>query len=557
MNKNVWTPAPTINSDQELWDILSHNRPRITNANNPPQFTGEWWNLFTNPFELDGMQTACERIFTAIKNQERIIVFGDFDSDGITSTVILTKAIAELGGLVSYRIPDRTNDNHGLKNYLFDEIASKQVSLVITCDCGINDNNEVAYAQSVGIDTIVTDHHTPKKESFPKAAVAVINPKLNPDYSEQEFSGSAVALKLVQALAETKYSTKREAAEFWKKFIEISAIGVVADCVELVGENRLITQLGLQNMNQSEWSGLKALLDTQTNAGEMNEETIGFFIAPHLNAASRIGDRLIAAQLFLGNPNNTQNIIRHLQELNQARKELTQNGLQESRLQIDKSQKCQILYADHWLPGILGLIASRISEQTGTPTIACTKKSDGSIGASCRSVPGVSIIKALHEPTVVQYLTFYGGHSGAAGFVCEESNFEALKTALQNYFNQCEFPPKTHQVEAWLPYELITETLITKIKTLAPFGEGNPNPILGVKNVFITEQKSLGQSNEHFQLNGLVNGTPIRFVSFFTPPHLKNIKLNTKYDILFYADTQYWQGQPQIKLQLVDAKSSN
>jgi single-stranded-DNA-specific exonuclease len=396
-----WTPSSEkIESFTHLMEVLLTERG-LRKPEEISRFLSPCLTHLHDPFQMHDMQRACERILQARAKKERVMILGDFDADGITSTVILTDALKRLGLPVSYRIPDRNQDSHGLKNYLIDEIAQKEVSVVISCDCGINDNKEVQYArEKYDLDVIITDHHTSDPGRYPDRAVAVLNPKKSDcDYPEKELSGAGVAFKLITALASLIYEKNPEKiADFLRPYLEISAIGLVADCVRLQGENRILVRYGLEGLKNSAWDGLQKLLKrNQINPQNINADTIGFCIAPRLNAASRMGDVLRAAQLFLGDRVQNFERLSYLERLNKERQIITEQYFQEAYPQFDPQKKYQIFLEKNWKPGILGLIGSRFVEKYDQPIIAAQIREDGFMAASCRAPEGYSMVEALQS----------------------------------------------------------------------------------------------------------------------------------------------------------------
>jgi len=421
-----WDEAPEISNFAELKEIILKNRGLKT-AREIDSFFAPKLSELHDPFLFSQMRIAVDRIFFAIKNKERIMIFGDFDADGITATTILTVGLRELGAEVSYRIPNRNCDSHGLKMSFIDEFKINNVGLIITCDCGTNNFAEITHAKNLGIDTIVTDHHESDLSRFPKDAIACINPKIAGEtYPERELSGSAIAFKLISACASEVFPTA-EVTVFLEKFLEIAAIGIVADCVDLLGENRTLAKFGLQNLTKTKWSGLKKLLDrADIDSRNISAETIGFTIGPRINAASRIGDVYVASELFCGDEARHFDRIEHLEELNSRRQKLTEDAVNKAKSQVREEAPAQFFYHKDWIPGVLGLLCSRYVSVFDKPVIAMTIREDGLLTASCRASEGYSIIEALNANA--DLFQQFGGHDGAAGFLADMiSNRDSLR----------------------------------------------------------------------------------------------------------------------------------
>jgi len=546
----IWNDAPLVTKNEELLNIILKNRGLVEHESIQSFLQPSLQDLH-DPFAMKGVKEAIFRIKTAFSKKERIVVFGDFDADGITSTVILTEGLKSLGGIVSYRIPDRNLHSHGLKKYFLDDLAKKNVKLVITCDCGINDKEEVDYAKSLGIDIIITDHHEPDEGKYPEKALAIINPKQKKcDYPEKNLSGAGIAFKLISALAEDILD-EDEIAEFLEKFLEVCAIGLIADCVSLTNENRILTKFGLEKLKNTKWQGLKKLLESSdVNFENINEEIINYKIAPKLNAASRIGDVLVASQLFLGEDAEHFRRIEILENWNETRQKMTEKALKESFEQINEKNNFQFFFHKDWLPGVLGLICGRQAELLDQPVIAATVRHDGKITASCRAPNGFSIIKALHFSA--EYFENFGGHDGAAGFLTMHENIENIKAKLLEYFSKYSRPPKKICVDAFLEPEILNFDLSNFLNFLRPFGEGNPEPIFGFKDASIEKFSLIGKNKNHARININVANKPFEIMAFFCGNILEKIKINQRADFIFTITENIWKDKKRLQLKLVD-----
>jgi len=542
-----------------------------------------------DPFALKDMDIAVKRTILAIKNGERIMVAGDFDADGITSTVILVSALQECGAQVSYFIPDRTNDSHGLQKRFMENFAKKGVKIVITCDCATNDAEEISYGKDLGIDTIVTDHHQMDPARFPKDAVAVVNCQTSENVAEKNLSGSAVAFKFAIALVSTFFAqeepttspsrvlgtrrgSNKKISEIIDPLFEIATIGIISDCVKLVGDNRIIAKYGLAKMPQTKWDGLQKLME-KLKIKEVDEATIGFLIAPHLNAASRLGDVMIAVQLFLGNPAKNSERVNYLVELNRERRVQTDMLIKSAQKQIKPDAACQFFFAENWDQGILGLAASNFAEKLNVPIIVGTiRQIDGMLSTSCRAPEGYSMIAGLENSA--KLLESFGGHAGAAGFIAKKENLEKIRGNLNKYFAQQEAKQPFIKAESFVSPEILNSDLIEFFKFLAPFGAGNPAKILGLEKVKITDIYLMGKDGNHAKFTGFISLSPdflvdknnsksglgnkreIQFVAFFAENFLEKIKIGDEVDILVEISENKWQGKTSVQLKLIDARKS-
>lgn len=530
-----------LNSHEEVSDFIS---PSLTSLH--------------DPFLMHSMDKAVDRILLAIENEERIVVFGDFDTDGIASTVILVDALRELGAKVSYRIPERNKDSHGLKKHILEDIAQKKVSLVITCDCGINDKNEIAYAKKLGMEVIVSDHHEPDDERVSPDAIAILNPKLaHCPYPEKNLAGAGVAFKLVSALGARSFDDPIKLANFLEKYLEICALGLVADCVPLTGENRILTKFGIEKMKNTQWDGLQKLFKKSDIVPEsLSVETIGFSIAPRLNAASRIGDVLQACQLFLGDPHKNFERLTYLDSLNEKRRLLTESSSQQALSQVDESLPFQFFIQKDWLPGILGLVCSRFAEKLNQPIIAATIDENNVLCASCRAPEGFSLVNALNscDPDLFEG---FGGHDGAAGFRAPQKNLETIKQQLHKYFSETKKQEPKMEITAFLDASILDDSLIGFLNALAPFGIGNPKPIFGIKNLEILETRLLGKNQNHLRLLTTQKNNPIELMGFFLGDLFSSLPRGQKIDALFTVGENFFRGERKLQFRLVDARKSD
>lgn len=550
-----WQDAPLFTAQEKLFEHLLAER-NLSTPEDIQKFLFPTIHDLHDPWSMKGMKKAVNRIYQALKSKERIIIYGDFDTDGITSTVILMQGLKDLGGNVSYRIPDRNTDSHGLKKHILDEIAHKEVSLVITCDCGINDEQEMIHAQNLNLDLIITDHHEPDESIQKRPCLAILNPLYdNCQYPEKNLAGAGVALKLLHAIAQ-KHQPKliSESLDTWiLKYLEIAAVGLIGDCVPLVGECRIITKLGLEKMKNTSWPGLKALLKhTKIDTRTLDEQSIGFGIAPRLNASSRIGDVKTASQLFLGTPKHHTTRIQKLEILNEKRKELTHSSFTQSLTQVRIDAPFQLLQHDDWEPGILGLVAARHSENLEVPVVACTRRDDGKIGASCRAPEGFSMIGALQKHP--QLFQNFGGHDGAAGFITEPKNLNKIQEALDQYFLTQKALQKGIPCTAYLTGNLIQFEFVDFLRSLNPFGPGNPEPIFGLRGIEVLDFQMVGKLKNHLKMTITHEDKIHHCIAFFAEKFIDHIHAGQKLDILCTISDSYWNDQRRLEIRIKDLK---
>lgn len=558
-----------IESFEKLQESILANL-KLDNTDEIQRFLNPSLGDLRDPFAIKNMDIAVARMIQAIKNKERIMVAGDFDADGITSTVILVSALKDCGAEVSYFIPDRTNDSHGLQKRFMDNFAEKNVKLVITCDCATNDHEEISYGKSLGIETIVTDHHQMDPARFPNDAVAVVNCQTSKNIDERSLSGSAVAFKFASALLSTFFEQEqKKISEKIDPLFEIATIGIISDCVKLIGDNRIIAKYGLAKMPQTEWDGLQKLME-KLKINEVDEETIGFKIAPHLNASSRLGDVMIAVQLFLGNPAKNNERVEYLVELNRERRVQTDMLINSAKKQILANASCQFFFAENWPQGIMGLAASHFAEKLNVPIVVGTiRQIDGMLSTSCRAPEGFSIIAGLENSA--KLLESFGGHAGAAGFIAKKDNLEKIRGNLNKYFAQQELMKPEIQTEFFVNPEILSLDLVEFLKFLSPFGAGNTAKIFGLEKVKITDIFLMGKDGNHAKFTALTSSNfaddkdkskfelksaKVQFVAFFAENFLEKIKVGDLLDILVSVSENKWKGKTSLQLKLVDARKS-
>lgn len=461
---------------------------------------------FHDPFLMKNMDRAVERIQKAIKKQEKIIIFGDYDVDGISGTAILVHTLTHAGANVSYRLPHRIDDGYSLSEKFIEEFKNIGVTLVITVDCGISCQNQIALAKKYGIDVIITDHHT-IPELFPDAAYAVLHP-LQPDcpYPFKGLTGTGVAFKLAQAIGSADLNN----------LLILAALGTIADLGPLIDENRLIVKKGLKNLAATTWFGLNLL---RKNAGLENEPIsayhIGYRIAPRINAAGRIAHPYISLQLLLHEKphQNAVLLAQELEQLNQKRKQMVEKAIGEAIRSADHSiDKILILSSPDWHTGILGLIAGKLSEEFNRPAIVL-QDFGAHLIASARSPAHFNIVEVLacHKNLLVSF----GGHAQAAGFTVLKENFEQLKKQLQETaknFNDSIKPELI--IDAEVNEKDINKELVEFIERLEPCGIGNETPRFLLRKAKITNLRTIGADQSHVQFQTLINKKPVNSIAF-------------------------------------------
>jgi single-stranded-DNA-specific exonuclease len=502
-----------------------------------------------SPRLLKDSKKAIERILRAIETQERIIVFGDYDVDGVLGTALLVEALSLCGAQVSYRIPRRDIDGYGIKPYFLDELKTKGVSLIITVDNGIMAHDTGNYAKELGIDLIITDHHTPSP-SLPQS-YALINPKQEGcEYPNKDICGCALAYKLASEIIRQQKSVD-EYEKFLKQSLDLVALATIADCVPLIAENRLLTKLGIEVIRTHPRKGIQELLDILHIEKEtVSEETIGFQIAPLINASGRLHSAYFALQLFL---NNTQNNAQLLYEMNTIRKELTKETLENIPEEVFSSSLL-FVYNPQIKPGIIGLLAGRLTEKHHLPSIVLTEENGNGI-ASCRAPEWCDIYEflALFE----NFFTHFGGHKQAAGFSLPLEKLEPFLQELKQKADKILSPQKKVKTFSYIKKISVKDISFDSIKSIqefAPFGQKHEKPLFVLENQLITEWKYFGNDKNHLSLFLPVKDGTLRAILFFGEEYREILEKKEPIDLLMSLKFSHWNSLQRLEAEIVDIK---
>jgi single-stranded-DNA-specific exonuclease len=555
---NLLPPAKVL-QEKEIGSGLSplliqllYNRG-VSNPDDFRAFLSSDRSLSGDPFLLPDMDKAVARIKRALAAGETMGIYGDFDADGITSTAALVQGLGFLGGKTVPYIPHRQTEGHGLTAAVLKSLREQGVTLVITVDCGVTDVNEVKQAEKIGVDIIITDHHSPLDE-IPRA-IAVIDPKLkNSAYPFIPLAGVGVAFKLLQALF--RGTGKEEQID---AVLDLVAIGTIADMSPPLGENRFFISEGLKWMNARPRPAIRALItQTRLEAGKLDADSIGWIIAPCLNAAGRLADGLTGYKLLITESDTeAQELAVWLAAKNEERQKLTGSTLLRAREQvIARGLPALLITADREYPmGIAGLVASRLTEEFYHPAIVI-HTADTICHASCRSIPEFDIIAALNKFS--RYFTRYGGHAQAAGFTMPMKDLPRLQEELSALVDEklkgMELRPHLDiDVQVTLP-ELGGETYKT-IQMLAPFGHGNPVPVFLSRGVELVERRTMGNGGEHLRMKLKQGRTTWDCVAFRLRDHMS--EMAPRMDIVYNLEVDRWNGKEQLRLNILDFKKSN
>lgn len=467
-----------------------------------------------SPFLFNDMEKAVNRILKAIEKDEKILIWGDYDVDGITATIILWETLKILGAQqLEYYIPKKEKEGYGLSLPVLKEKIKKGISLIITCDCGISAEKEIQWAQKMKVDVIITDHHNPPQKLPP--AYALLNPKVkNCGYPFQELAGSGVAFKLSEGLIYKKLGkNNHKGINFLKWLLDLVALGTLADVVPLVGENRVLTKYGFLVLSKTKRPGLDLLFKiASVDKENLTSSDIVFRVVPRLNAAGRLAHADIALKLLLeSDPSLAVIYAFELEKLNEKRQRLENKILKEARskIKIEKDQKIIIVEGERWPVGVLGIIAGRLKDEFGLPVIVFNKENGVHVG-SARSIEEFDITEALSN--LGQILINFGGHKKAAGLSLPEELFESFyenfhKIAKEK-LSEKEILPTLH-IDSECSFSDISSLFIKEIRQLEPFGLLNPRPIFLTKNVIIKDKKTFGSRKQHLKFL-LKNGNIVK-----------------------------------------------
>lgn len=512
-----------------------------------------------NPFLLEGMEPAVRRIKEAINKHERIVIFGDYDVDGITSSVLLTQVIRKLDGYVKTYIPNRFEEGYGLSRDSLKEVIKLQPDLIITVDCGIRSIEEIDIAKKHHIDIIITDHHQ-HKEKVPNSVAVICSKQEGDTYPYKELAGVGVAYKLAQALL-------MDLDIDWiniDNWLDLVAIGTVADVAPLNGENRAMVRKGIDTIRQKSRLGILALCEvSKVNISQLNSFNIGYMLGPRLNAAGRLSSALKAYRLLDADTNTeAKSLAQFLDDENRERQRITKEIQEkvESQFYPDQSQFLISSFDTDYNEGVLGLAASRLTESFYRPSVIGTIK-DGVIKASCRSLPEVNIIEALDGCS--ELLLRYGGHAMAAGLTVDfEKSAEFLSALEQQISDQLNHQPLTPKIfyDAEVINNDLNEDLYRFFQLLEPTGNNNSSPILFMQGVKLLDVKRLGSNGEHLKF--FIEITDVNRhkerkylpVIAFRFGQQSCFKAGELVDLLFIFEENEYNGKTSLQLKVRDMR---
>ncbi len=509
-----------------------------------------------DPYTLPDMEKAVERVNQALENGERITVFGDYDCDGVTSTALLYSYLSSRGANVDYYIPDRSGEGYGMNPGAIDILKSRGTNVIITVDNGISAVEEIAYAKTLGIDVVVTDHHR-VGEVLPNA-VAVVDPHREDSLCEfSDWAGVGVAFKFISALDDS------EGYELLEQYGDIVALGTVADIVSLKGENRIIVRSGIAFMNAALEDGtlrlgLKALLDASGSTGSLDSSSVAYRIAPRVNAAGRMGSAERALKLLLTEDvNEAKEIAEEISNANAERQatetEITASAIEyiENAPRI-KHKRVIVVEGDDWHQGVIGIVASRLVEKYGKPCIVISKNGDVAKGSG-RSIDGFSLYDALSYCGDI--LVQYGGHVLAAGLTVDCDKIDIFREKINEYADKTDVAVPTLKIDCKLNPSYINVDTLSSLQVLEPFGAENPQPLFGLYNMEITALQPVG-AGKHLRITVKRKTSIVTVIMFSVSLEDFPYKVGDTVDLAVKLSENEFQGKVQVSIQAKAIKLS-
>ena len=524
-----------------------------------------------DPSELPGIRDAAERVFAAVRGGEQIWIYGDYDADGMTATAILVRCLKSIGGKVRYYVPHRLEEGYGLNDTALRTLRERGADLVITVDCGIASIHEARTARELGLDLIVTDHHE-MAEQLPDATV-LVHPRLpGTDYPFAGLCGAGVAFKLAWALCQLADNSEKvgnRLREFLLSAMGLAAIGTVADVVPLIDENRLIVRHGLSSLKHRPSPGLGALMAMKQldRKPMLTSEDIGFMLAPRLNAAGRLGQAALGVELLVTDSmDRAEDLAKYIHELNGNRETLERSIYLAANKQVkdefDPANDPALVVAGRgWHPGVIGIVAGRLAEKYSRPVVLIALDELGKkvASGSARSANGLNLHRAL--AACDEHLVSHGGHAAAAGLRIDEAHLDKFRAHFCEHVSE-EVAPEDRvaqvRIDAEAPLSQLTLKTVQEMEQLAPFGNGNPRPLLYSKDVVLNgPPKKMGAGERHLSLRIKQFNTTLRAIAFGQAEWAEPLeRLQSPFEIAFRPVINEYRGMRSVEAHLVDWRKS-
>ncbi|WP_237252717.1 single-stranded-DNA-specific exonuclease RecJ [Turicibacter bilis] len=497
-----------------------------------------------DPFLFSEMSKIITRINEAIDQGEPILIYGDYDADGVTGTSILVRCLRELGALVDYYIPNRFYEGYGPNEDAFMQAIADGYQLVITVDNGIAGVDEAEILLEHGVDLIITDHHQ-VKETLPRA-YAILHPELDENYPFHHLSGAGVALKVAEALLQEVIP---------EDFYAIAMLGTIGDVVPLIDENRSIVKRGLAALRKTEIEGLNAMMDLAgTEKSEATEVNVGFELCPRLNAPGRMDEAALSVECLIAEGEGEAKLIAdQIESFNSERQKVTQKVLEEATKLVDAKtlakKKVVILYSPHWHEGILGIVAGRLAKQWQKAVFVVTDDHEGYIKGSARAVEGYHLFELLNE--CQDLIERFGGHALAAGITFAPENLQALEDKMNELLQEVEVTPSL-QVDLSLPLSDLNVSFVEQLSILAPFGEGNRPPVIELKNVYVKNVKPIGNKLQHLKFTLYQDKHSVDAIAFNQAPLAMYLTPDTLFSFVGEVKINEWNGNRSVQFHFID-----
>lgn len=514
-----------------------------------------------DPFQMAGMTGAVSRIVEALDKGERIAVYGDFDADGVCATALLQSALEMAGANVFSYIPDRFSEAYGLNVPALEKLRAQGTRLVVTVDCGIRSVAEVAHAQGLGLDLVITDHHSVPAELPP--ALAVIDPKrADSAYPFKGLAGVGVAYRLAQALFSARLPARPSegAQPDLHQYLDLVALGTVADIVPLTGENRTLVRRGLKRIAESPRPGLRALMQVAgVRPEDLDSQAIAFRLAPRINAAGRLKSAKLALDLLLSTAEEqAQGLAAELNAINQERQQILERQVEEARELLGALDERRLLFVEGptFHEGIVGLVASRLSEEFYRPALVM-RRGEATTRGSARSIEGFHITHALDA--CGDLLTRHGGHARAAGFTLPTPNLPALRQRLEEYgagHLSEETLRRRRSADAIISLDQINGDTLTALSRLEPCGEGNPEPALATLGLEVLEIAAWGRDEKHLRLRVREGSRAISAIAFRQGHLAAQYAVGDVVDLIYRPTMRRWQGETILELEVKAVRRS-
>ena len=510
-------------------------------------------NNFYNPFLMPDMKVAVDRIIKAINNKEKMIIYGDYDVDGITSITVLKSFLEDRGIYVDSYIPNRLEEGYGLNKPAIDEIVKKEYNLMITVDCGISGIEEIEYANSLGLETIVTDHHE-VGDKLPKAIAVVDTKRKDNQYPCRDLAGVGVVFKLIQAIGIKLGLEEKE----YLKYLDIVCVGTISDIVPLVDENRVIAKLGLMLVRQTKNMGLKSLL-ISSGYKNIDSNTISFGVAPRINACGRMGHAEEALKLFLSKDiYEVNDLTKKLNDYNKMRQDKEKSIYEDAVNQIEKNklyENCAIVVAgEDWHHGVIGIVSSKITDLYFKPSILLCYEDDIAKGSG-RSIPGFDLHDALMK--CQNSIEKFGGHAMAIGITIKRDKFEQFKKEFEEVAREAKIDEiiPIINIDAKINLNEINKEMVASLKQLEPFGEGNKMPIFAFKNLKIDSIRALSEG-KHIKLTLKEGNSIINAIGFNLGHLVDEYRIGDKIDVVGTLEINSFNGVDSLQINIKDVMKS-